>query len=36
MSLESTIILAAIAFAFASFAATLAWADQQSRKLGEK
>jgi hypothetical protein len=36
MSLESTIILAAIAFAFAIFAATLAWVDQQTRSLGEK
>ncbi len=36
MSLESTIILAVTAFAFAVFAATLAWADLQTRNLEKK
>ena len=36
MSLESTIILAAIALAFAIFAAALAWGDLQTRDLGKK
>ena len=35
MSLESTIILAAIALAFAIFAAALAWGDLQTRDLGK-
>ena len=36
MSLESTIILSAIALAFAIFAAALAWGDVQTRNLGNK
>jgi hypothetical protein len=36
MSLESTIVLAAIAFAFAVFSALLAWGDAQSWTLGDR
>jgi hypothetical protein len=36
MSLESTLILFGIAFAFGIFALTLAWGDYQTRHLADK